>query len=65
MNEQDVFRCGSLRNSRNGKAILFAFSEDLRPAGLAFLLSKFEARGSQRITRGKRELVVVDGPVPP
>lgn len=54
-----------------GPEILFAFFDDVRPestpdsAALASLLRRFETRGSQRMSRGGRDLIVVDGPMPP
>ena len=51
-----------------GPETLFAFFDDLAEetepdsAALDNLLRKFQSRGSQRITRGGRVLLIVDGP---
>ncbi|MEM7449786.1 MAG: hypothetical protein AAF355_16270 [Myxococcota bacterium] len=49
-----------------GPEILFAFFDDLSTTpdsgALASLLRKFRSRGSQRIIRGDRVLVIYDGP---
>ena len=49
-----------------GPEVLFAFfddlAEDVEPDTLDNLLRKFQSRGSQRIARGGRVLLIVDGP---
>ena len=53
-----------------GPEIFFAFFDDLSEAttpdsaALASLLRKFQSQGSQRLTHGGRDLVIVDGPMP-
>ena len=53
-----------------GPETLFAFFEDLTEetepdnAALACLLRKFQSQGSQVITRGHQNLIIVDGPMP-